>query len=177
MGGTDGPYVPPGKKCWPLLHTIVGEYQMSASTGARRVGMDMAHPVRIQTVFSCGTGNTFNLSEGGVFVSTRMHILPRAHAFLYVPIPSKRRYAKFEAISVWDNTGGDLIRELPRGYGFCFINLSLENSRELQRLMEFVRSEDDEWATESVREETTSDTNSEDALKDLICDLNNWPYS
>jgi hypothetical protein len=139
--------------------------------------MDMAYPVRIQTVLNCGTGTIFNLSTGGVFVSTRMSILPRAHAFLYVPIPSTRRYAKLEAISVWDNAGGDLIRKLPRGYGFCFINLSPENSRELQRLMEFVRSGDDEWATESVREETTSYTEPEDALKELICDLNNWPYS
>ena len=106
------------------------------SIDSRRVEIDLRYPAVVQTALHSGVGTVFNLSPGGIYVSTSMSMLPLAHVYINLPLPEKRKFLKLGALAIWNNRGERQVEWLPPGHGFRFINVSDEARLEIQTLLE-----------------------------------------
>lgn len=110
------------------------EYKrMSYSNGSRRVEVDLALPVRIQTALHSGTGEVINLSQNGMYVSTSMCILPHAYVSVDLPCPETRKFLRIGAEVIWERRRQP---NIPNGYGLHFTKVSKDAKWGIRRLME-----------------------------------------
>jgi hypothetical protein len=122
----------------PLVSAKVemSSQEKRVSMDSRRVEIDLRCPAVVQSALHSGVGTIFNLSQGGIYVSTSMSMLPQAHVYIHLPLPEKRRFLKLEALAIWNNRGERQVESLPPGHGFRFINLSANAKLEIQTLLE-----------------------------------------